>query len=103
MSEPYRLSAVEAASRIAAGTLTSVALVESCLERIAAREREVGAWAYLDADKALAEARARDQSKARGPLHGIPIGVKDIMDTADMPTAYGSRAYIDHRPRGDAA
>jgi Asp-tRNA(Asn)/Glu-tRNA(Gln) amidotransferase A subunit family amidase len=103
MSEPYRLSAVEAASRIAAGTLTSVALVESCLERIAAREREVGAWAYLDADKALAEARARDQSKARGPLHGIPIGVKDIMDTADMPTAYGSRAYVDHSPRGDAA
>ena len=103
MSDLFRLSAVEAAARIAAGTLTAQALVESCLGRIAAREAEVGAWAFLDVDQALAEARARDQSAARGPLHGVPIGVKDIMDTADMPTAYGSRVYRGFRPGGDAA
>ncbi len=103
MSDLYRLSASEAARRIAAGTLTARALVESCLERIERREGEVGAWAYLNPDQALAEARARDQSTARGPLHGVPLGVKDIMDTADMPTGYGSRAYHGHRPGGDAA
>ncbi len=103
MTDPFRLSASEAAHRLAAGKLTAVDLVQSCLERIAEREGAVGAWADLDADKALAEARARDQSGKSGPLHGIPIGVKDIMDTADRPTAYGSRAYGDHRPTADAA
>jgi Asp-tRNA(Asn)/Glu-tRNA(Gln) amidotransferase A subunit family amidase len=103
MSELFRLSAREAAARIAAGKLTAAALVESCLERIRAREAEIGAWAYIDADQALAEARARDQAKSSGPLHGIPIGVKDIMDTADMPTGYGSRAYRGFRPAADAA
>jgi Asp-tRNA(Asn)/Glu-tRNA(Gln) amidotransferase A subunit family amidase len=103
MSELFRLSAAEAARRIAAGKLTAVALTESCLERIRVREAEVGAWAYLDADQALAEARARDQAGPKGPLHGLPIGVKDIMDTADMPTAYGSRAYRGFRPAADAA
>jgi Asp-tRNA(Asn)/Glu-tRNA(Gln) amidotransferase A subunit family amidase len=103
MTDFYRLSAREAASRIAAGKLTSQALVESCLERIAAREPFVGAWTHLVADQALAEARARDQAEARGPLHGVPIGVKDIMDTADMPTGYGSRAYRGWRPASDAA
>jgi Asp-tRNA(Asn)/Glu-tRNA(Gln) amidotransferase A subunit family amidase len=63
----------------------------------------VGAWAFLDPDQALAEARARDQAKPAGPLHGVPIGVKDVMDTADMPTSYGSRAYRGHQPRADAA
>jgi Asp-tRNA(Asn)/Glu-tRNA(Gln) amidotransferase A subunit family amidase len=103
MSELFRLSASEAARRIAQGRLTSRALVEACLERIASRETAVGAWAHIDADQALAEARARDQSPAQGPLHGVPVGVKDIMDTADLPTAYGSRAYVGHRPRADAA
>src|SRR5260370_27042132 len=103
MTELFRLSAVEAAQRIAAGSLTAEALTRPCLDRIAAREPEVGAWAYVDPDQALAEARARDQATTRGPLHGIPIGVKDIMDTADMPTAYGSRAYHGFRPRADAA
>jgi len=103
MTELYRLSASEAAQRLAAGKLAAVDLVRSCLERIAEREGTVGAWAHLDAETALAEARARDQSSKRGPLHGIPVGVKDIMDTADLPTAYGSRAYGNHRPRADAA
>ncbi|HZB92486.1 MAG TPA: amidase [Stellaceae bacterium] len=103
MSDLFRLSARAARDRIAAGTLTAVALAEACLERIAAREATTGAWAYIHVDQVLAEARARDQSTARGPLHGLPIGVKDIMDTADMPTAYGSRAYHGHRPAADAA
>src|SRR5260221_5304076 len=103
MTELFRLSAVEAAQRIAAGSLTAEALTRACLDRIAAREPEVGAWAHVDPDQALAEARARDQATTRGPLHGIPIGVKDIMDAADMPTAYVSRAYHGSRPRADAA
>jgi Asp-tRNA(Asn)/Glu-tRNA(Gln) amidotransferase A subunit family amidase len=103
MTDLFRLTARDAATRIAAGTLTAQALVEACLERIAAREPSVGAWAHLVADQALAEARARDQSAQRGPLHGVPIGVKDIMDTADMPTGYGSRAYRGFRPGADAA
>ena len=103
MTDLCRLSARDAAQRIAAGTLTAEALTRACLDRIATRETTVGAWAYLDPDQALAEARARDQAKTRGPLHGLPIGVKDIMDTADMPTAYGSRAYHGFRPRSDAA
>ena len=103
MSDPFRLTASEAARRIAEGRLTARALVESCLERIASRESEVAAWAHIDADQALAEARARDQSTPRGPLHGVPIGIKDIMNTADLPTSYGSRAYHGHRPGADAA
>ena len=103
MTDLFRLSARDAAQRIAAGSLTAEALIRACLDRIAAREPQVGAWAHVDPDQALAEARARDQATTRGPLHGIPIGVKDIMDTADMPTAYGSRAYHGFRPGADAA
>jgi len=103
MTDLSRLSARDAAQRIAEGRITAEALTRACLDRVAAREPEVGAWTYIDRDQALAEARARDQATVRGPLHGIPIGVKDIMDTGDMPTAYGSRAYHGFRPRADAA
>jgi Asp-tRNA(Asn)/Glu-tRNA(Gln) amidotransferase A subunit family amidase len=103
MADLLQLSAREAAQRIAERKLSSQDLVAACLERIAARETAVGAWAFLDPDQALAEARARDQAKPQGPLHGVPIGVKDVMDTADMPTSYGSRAYRGHQPRADAA
>lgn len=103
MTDLFRLSARDAAQRIADGALTAEALTRACLERVAAREGVVGAWAHVDADHALAEARARDQSTRRGALQGIPIGVKDIMDTSDLPTGYGSRAYHGHRPRADAA
>src|SRR5579864_3217579 len=103
MTELFRLGTREAARRIAAGTLTAQALAEACLERIAAREGAVGAWAWLDPAQALAEARARDQAPVGGPLHGVPIGVKDNTDTADMPTAYGSRCYRGFRPAADAA
>ncbi len=77
--------------------------VEECLERIAEREEAVHAWAFLDPDDALDQARRREMSTSRGPLHGVPVGVKDIFDTADMPTEYGSAIYRGNRPDRDAA
>jgi Asp-tRNA(Asn)/Glu-tRNA(Gln) amidotransferase A subunit family amidase len=99
----WRLGAAEAARRIAAGELSSAALVAACLERIAAREETVRAWAHLDPAAALAQARERDAEPPRGPLHGVPVGVKDIVDTADLPTERGSAVYAGRRPGADAA
>jgi len=97
------LSAAEASSAIHAGTLTSEALVSACLERIALREGAVQAWAFVDPELALAQARALDREPPRSWLHGIPIGIKDVIDTCDLPTAYGSPIYQGHRPVADAA
>jgi Asp-tRNA(Asn)/Glu-tRNA(Gln) amidotransferase A subunit family amidase len=99
----YELTATEAATAIANGTITSEALVTACLERITAREERLGAWEYLDAEQALAQARRCDRSPARGPLHGVPVGIKDLIDTCDMPTAYGSPIYAGYQPAWDAA
>jgi Asp-tRNA(Asn)/Glu-tRNA(Gln) amidotransferase A subunit family amidase len=90
-------------AEIAAGRKLSEGIVRECLARIAARESAIRAWVHLDAEAALAQARARDKERPRSPLHGLPIAVKDIFDTADMPTAYGSPIYAGHRPRRDAA
>jgi amidase len=79
------------------------AAVAAHLARIDAREADVGAWAYVDREGALARACALDATGSRGPLHGVSIGVKDVIDTADMPTEYGSPVYAGHRPREDAA
>ena len=98
-----RLTASDAAAAMAAGTLTSEALVRALLARIEQREPAVQAWAWMDPDLALAQARAADASPRRSPLHGIPVGIKDVIDTADMPTGYGSPIYDGHRPVGDAA
>ena len=103
MSPAYELSAAEAARRIARGQLTSEALVAACLDRIAAREPAVLAWAFLDPELALGQARTLDREPARGPLHGVPVGIKDIFDTADMPTEYGSPIHRGYRPKWDAA
>jgi Asp-tRNA(Asn)/Glu-tRNA(Gln) amidotransferase A subunit family amidase len=97
------LSALEASKLIRKGEMTSEALLGACLKRINEREETVRAWTYLDREKALEEARSLDRSSNRGLLHGIPIGVKDIMDTADMPTSYGSPIYSGHRPAWDAS
>ncbi len=105
MSKLHLLSAAEAAAQIAAGKITSEQLVRDCLERIATREPAVGAWAHLDADAAIRRARELDQSPSytpRGLLHGIPIGVKDLIDTCDMPATYGTAIYAHHRPAWDA-
>jgi Asp-tRNA(Asn)/Glu-tRNA(Gln) amidotransferase A subunit family amidase len=102
-NEPYLLTATEAVRLIASGDLTAEALVRSCLERIESREPKLRAWAFLDPDLAIRQARTLDRlSEPVGPLHGIPIGVKDIVDTADMPTEYTSAFYRGHRPRKDA-
>jgi Asp-tRNA(Asn)/Glu-tRNA(Gln) amidotransferase A subunit family amidase len=90
--EPCLLSATEAATAIAAGTLTSEAVVRSCLDRIAAREPIVHAWAHLDPELALAQARTADKASA-GLIRGVPIGVKDIIDTYDMPTGHNSPIF----------
>jgi amidase len=101
--ESFRLTATEARRRLAARTLTAEALVRSCLERIAARESKVHAWAFIDPEGAMRRARQLDRLRhPAGALHGIPIGIKDIIDTADMPTQYNSPIYCGHRPRRDA-
>lgn len=97
------LCASEVADRIAAGQTTSLAVVEDCLARIAARERDIRAWAFVDSESARRQARARDQEPRRSALHGVPVGIKDIFDTFDMPTAYGSPIYAGHRPAIDSA
>jgi len=98
-----RLGAAEAARRIAAGDLTSAALVTACLERIAEREETVHAWAHLDPTAALEQASDRDRQAPLGPLHGVPVGVKDIVDTTDLPAERGSPIHAGRRPEHDAA
>lgn len=104
--ELNRLTAVDAAAMVARGDITSEELVGACLERIAAREETVGAWAAIDPEAALASARAADAALAEGgptgPLHGVPFAVKDIIDTKDLPTEYGSEIYAGHRPDADS-
>ncbi len=100
---PNELTACAALEEMEAGRLTAEVLARACLERIARREPVVRAFAHLDPEQALAEARGRDAAPMRGALHGLPLGVKDIIDTADLPTAYGSRVYPGNRPAQDAA
>ena len=102
MKPLHTLSATEAARLIAAGTITSEALVSACLERVEAREADVQAWAFIDREHALGQARIADAQPARGLLHGVPVGVKDLIDTVDLPTSYGSPIYSGHRPAWDA-
>ncbi|WP_268874924.1 amidase family protein, partial [Cereibacter johrii] len=87
------LTGAELAGRLASGALRAVELVEACLSQIAAREPEVQAWAFLDGDHAMAQARALDARRqsgaALGPLHGLPVGVKDVIDVRGMPTGLG--------------
>ncbi len=97
--DPAALSATEAAHRIAAGTLRPEALMEACLDRIATREPVLRAFTWFDP----AAARASPARAAPGVLHGLPVGVKDLFDTADMQTAYGSPIWEGWRPRADAA
>lgn len=97
------LSATEAAALIAAGTLTSEKLVAACLDHLEARESQIQAWAHIDRELALKQARERDAATPRSRLHGIPVGVKDVIDSAELPTEYGSPIYKGHRPRCDAA
>ena len=100
------LTATEAAAEIARGAISSEDYTRACLDRIAALDGEIKAFVHLDREHALAQARALDdrrvQGHAIGPLHGIPVAIKDIIDTADYPTELGSPLAAGRRPRHDA-
>jgi Asp-tRNA(Asn)/Glu-tRNA(Gln) amidotransferase A subunit family amidase len=101
-----RLNAASARQKLESGELTSEALVSACLARIAERDGEVGAWTTFNSERALNEARASDarrtQGRALSPLDGIPVGVKDIIDTKDFPTELGSEVFTGRQPDADA-
>src|SRR5271170_5464187 len=97
------LPATEIVKKIAAGETTCEAVIRDCLARIAAHDGVVKAFVNFDPEHALAQARALDRAPHRGPLHGVPIGLKDTIDTFDMPTEMGSPIYRGHRPRADAS
>ena len=106
MDSACTLGAADAARAIRDGELKSEELVAACLKRIDEFEPTVKAWTHLDPDHAMAQARAADQlrydGKTTGPLNGVPIGIKDIIDTSDYPTEYGSPIYADRTPMEDA-
>jgi Asp-tRNA(Asn)/Glu-tRNA(Gln) amidotransferase A subunit family amidase len=101
------LSATAARAAIKAGDISAEELTRACLARIAEREDAVRAWAFVDEDLALSQARRLDalrkKKKPLGPLHGVPVGIKDILDTADMPTECGSALCAGRRPIEDSA
>lgn len=100
------LPVLEMRDRLASGALSAVELVQACIARIAAREPEVQAWAWFESDHALEQARALDALRVTGrpigPLHGLPVGLKDIIDTAKMPTENGAEADRGRVPKKDA-
>jgi Asp-tRNA(Asn)/Glu-tRNA(Gln) amidotransferase A subunit family amidase len=97
------LGVVAAIGLLQRGAITSEQLVRACLDRIARDESRIQAWAWLDPEQALAEARAVDARGRPPPLHGLPVGIKDIIDTADVPTECGTPLYRGRRPNRDAA
>ncbi|HEX9463490.1 MAG TPA: amidase [Alphaproteobacteria bacterium] len=100
--DPTRLTAADAARRLKGGTLTVEVLTRACLDRVAERGA-IAAWAACDPDLALRQARALDRAGRPGLLGGVPVGVKDIIDTVDLPTQHNSPIYRGHRPFADAA
>jgi Asp-tRNA(Asn)/Glu-tRNA(Gln) amidotransferase A subunit family amidase len=101
------LTLCQAAAELRDGRISSVELVTACLDRVAEVDADIQAWAFLDREHTLAQARALDEHRAHGralgPLHGVPIGIKDIFDTADMPTELGSPLWAGRTPHRDAA
>src|SRR6185312_9286968 len=104
MTEPAQLTASAAAALIRTKQLSCEELVRSCLARIAARDAQVKAWLWIDPDHAIRRARELDKlPEPKGPLHGLPFGVKDVIDTADYPTTHNSPIYDGLRMGKDAA
>ena len=101
-NDPAELTATEAATEIAAGSLTATALMEALLARVEEREPTIKAWVHLDNDQALNAAR-ESAASGSGPLNGFPVGVKDIIDTAAMPSQYGSHIYKYNLTRVEAS
>jgi Asp-tRNA(Asn)/Glu-tRNA(Gln) amidotransferase A subunit family amidase len=103
----HLLGAGDAAQMIREGAVTSIELVQACLERVREVDGQVQAWTFLDPEYALAQARAADEARMcrqpTGALHGVPVGLKDIIDTADMPTENGSVLHAGRRPSSDAS
>jgi Asp-tRNA(Asn)/Glu-tRNA(Gln) amidotransferase A subunit family amidase len=101
------LSAADAARAIRDGAITAEQLMQACLARVHEVDPQVQAWTFLDEEHALSQARARDQDRAEGratgPLHGVPVGIKDIIDTCDMPTEDGTVLHAGRMPTRDAA
>ncbi len=106
VNELVGLTAIQAAGLIRDSKLSALELTQACLEQIEAKESDVQAFAFLDPEHALGQARALDELRKHGrplgPLHGLPVGVKDIIDTADMPTENGTVLHAGRRPRADA-
>ena len=98
-----RLSASEAAVLLQQRRLSAERLLQACLQRIDQREPQVLAWCALNAEAALTQARALDAGPISGPLHGLPLAVKDLFDTRDLPSTYGSPIYAGQQPLADAA
>lgn len=96
-------TASEIVRQILTNKLTAEKVARACLEHIAQREPAVQAWQYIDPALVIEQARALDQGPIRGPMHGVPVGIKDIIDTVDMPTEYGTPIHAGHRPNKDAA
>ncbi len=100
------LTAVEAGERIVAGEVSAEAYTAACFDRIESLDGEIGAFVHLDRENALQQARGLDERRANGlptgPLHGLPVAVKDIINTADYPTEHGSPIYSGRRPARDA-
>jgi len=101
------LSLTEAVADICDGRISAAELVADCLKRVDEADADIEAWAFLDRDHAMRQAEAADhnrkQGKPVGPLHGVPIGIKDIFDTGDLPTEFGSRLWVGRTPRRDSA
>ena len=106
MPEPYQLTVVQAAQRIRSKTLSPVELAQSLLDRIDRMDGELRAWVTVDREEVLGTARQREaeveQGKPLGPVHGVPVGLKDIFYTAGMKTAAGSKVYAEFVPDFDA-
>ena len=100
--ELWQLTASGASAQMAKGQLSSAAYTLALLERIALRDPEVRAWAFVDPEHAMEQARARDREPRRSALHGIPVGVKDVINTRDLPTQHNSPLYARHQPGEDA-
>jgi Asp-tRNA(Asn)/Glu-tRNA(Gln) amidotransferase A subunit family amidase len=98
-----RYDAGTARKKIADGTITSAEYLAACLDRIAEREPQVAAWTHVAQEAARAQASSADRRQGSGMLHGIPIAIKDIIDTYDMPTEHGSPIYKGSIPASDAA
>jgi Asp-tRNA(Asn)/Glu-tRNA(Gln) amidotransferase A subunit family amidase len=98
----WRMTAAQASANMAAGLLTCEDYARAFLERVAARDAQVRAFTAIDPAAVLASARERDREPRRGPLHGIPFAVKDVINTRDAPTQHNSPIYEGHRPGEDA-